>query len=290
MPIHFICPHCAAATDVDDQYAGQIGPCAHCGKEITIPRPEGDAPCCPRTTTTATRIILGVVLVVLAVGALATLLLPAVGNGRPAPQRMECANNLKQIALAMQNYHAAYKCFPPAYIPDKHGRPMHSWRVLLLPYLEHKDLYDRYRFNERWDSPNNRVVTDLAIGLFQCPSQSTSKEPTTNYMMVVGPNTISDGAHSRKIAEITDGPADTIMLVEVADSATWWAEPEDLYFDKLNFRINAGKRTEISSYHPGGANVAFCDGSVHFLSDSTNPQLVKAMLTIDEAEKAPSPD
>ena len=54
------------------------------------------------------------------------------------------------------------------------------------------------------------------------------------------------------------------MLVEVADSTRLWAEPEDLHFDKLDFTINGGKRQGISSYHPHGANVAFCDGSVRF--------------------------
>ena len=77
------------------------------------------------------------------------------------------------------------------------------------------------------------------------------------------------------------------MVVEVADSGTWWAEPHDLSFDQMNFKINNSKRQGISSYHPGGVNVAFCDGSVRFLNDSTNPQLVKAMLTIDGGEPIP---
>ena len=106
-------------------------------------------------------------------------------------------------------------------------------------------------------------------------------------MMVVGPHTISDGPHSRKAAEITDGLHNTIMLVEVADSGTWWAEPHDLRFDQINFKINSSKRQGISSYHPGGVNVAFCDGSVRFLRDSINPQLVRAMLTIDGGEQIP---
>jgi prepilin-type processing-associated H-X9-DG protein len=145
-------------------------------------------------------------------------------------------------------------------------------------------LYDRYRFDESWDSPNNRAITDLAIGLFQCPAQPATQEPTTNYVMVVGPHAISSGRESRKIAEITDGLANTIILVEVADSNIWWAEPNDLQFDRISFTINGSKRTGISSYHPHGANVAFCDGSARLLKDSTNPQLVKAMLTIDRGE------
>jgi prepilin-type processing-associated H-X9-DG protein len=187
----------------------------------------------------------------------------------------------------MHNYNQAYGCFPPAYLADKNGKPMHSWRVLLLPYMDQKALYDMYRFNEPWDSANNRRVTDLAIGLYQCSSEPDRKNPTTNYMMVVGPHMLSDGPHSKTLKEITDGTSNTIMVVEVADSGTWWAEPHDLNFEQMSFKINNSKRQGISSYHVGGVNVAFCDGSVRFLRDSTNPELVKAMLTIDGGEPIP---
>ena len=108
--------------------------------------------------------------------------------------------------------------------------------------------------------------------------------------MVVGPHTISNGRQARTVTEITDGLANTIMLVEVADSGTYWTEPKDLQFDQLNFAINSGKRQQISSYHRRGVNVAFCDGSVRMLKNSTNPQLVKAMLTIDGGETINPPD
>lgn len=208
-----------------------------------------------------------------------------------AQRRIACSNNLKQIALALHSYAEAYKSFPPAYIADKNGRPMHSWRTLLLPFFDDpslKSLYDRYRFDEPWDSPLNREVTNVAIGLFQCPSQPDVKDPITSYMMVVGPHTISDGPQGRTFGDIKDGLAHTILIVEVADSGTWWAEPEDLHFDQMGFKINNSKRQGISSYHAGGANVAFCDGAVQFLPDATNPELVKAMLTIDGGEHAVS--
>ena len=179
---------------------------------------------------------------------------------------------------------------PPAYVADKHGKPLYSWRVLLLPYLGHQDLYEQFRLDEPWNSEDNRQVGDLAIALFQCPARSDMKLPTTNYLMVVGSHTISDGPEARKITEITDGLTDTIMLVEVADSLVYWAQPEDLHFDELKFIINGNKRQEIGSYHQHGANVAFCDGSVRLLKKSTNPQLVKAMLTIDGGERIPPSD
>jgi prepilin-type processing-associated H-X9-DG protein len=216
--------------------------------------------------------------------------LPVGAATRDAENQALCVHNLQQIAMAMREYEAAQGSFPPAYIVDIRGKPLYSWRVLLLPYLGQQDLYDRYHLDEPWDSENNRAVTDLAVELFQCPAQPDTKSPTTNYVMVVGPHTISNGRQSRTVTEITDGLANTIMLVEVADSDTYWAEPRDLQFDKLSFAVNGGKRQQISSYHRRGVNVAFCDGSVRMLKNSINPQLVKAMLTIDGGENVNPPD
>ncbi len=222
---------------------------------------------------------------------LALLFLPALLQDREAERRLPCLSmNLKHIAVAMLNYENTYKSFPPAYIADKHGRPMHSWRTLILPFFDDpslKSLYDRYRFDEPWDSAHNKDVTNIELDIYQCPSQPNSKDPTTNYMVVVGDHAYSDGPHGRKTADIKDGMTHTIMLVEVADSSTWWAEPVDLDFNKMSFKINGSKRQGISSYHSGGANVAYFDGGVRCLSNTTNPELVKAMITIDGAEKTP---
>jgi hypothetical protein len=296
VPIHFTCPHCGVATDVDEKCAGQEGPCAHCGQAITIPFAGGGVSAPSRNAATKTTVIVAVALsvAVLVAGVIVGWLRSAASGDQEVACRMQCVDHLKLIAQAMLQYEAANGCFPPAYIADKHGRPMHSWRVLLLPYLGQQDLYDLYRFDERWDSAHNRAVTDLTIGLFQCPSQPATKQPTTNYMMVVGPHTISSGRESQKIAEITDGLTNTIMVVEVADSATWWAEPVDLQFDKMKFSINGSRRQGISSYHPPdqpeGVNAAFCNGSVRWLKNSTNPALIKAMLTIDGGETVPASD
>jgi prepilin-type processing-associated H-X9-DG protein len=295
MPVHFVCPHCRAETIVADRFSGQSGPCAQCGQTIlipAIPAMAGDPAYRPQSSTKIVLIILGVVglVVVMFIGLMVALLVPAVSAAREAAKRAQCANNLKQISLAMTNYQETYGCFPPAYIADKDGKPMHSWRVLLLPYLEQQQFYDQYRFDEPWDSLNNKKITDLAMRVFQCPDQSDPTKPTTGYVMIVGPHTLSNGPNSRKVSDITDGVSNTIMLVEVPDSDIPWAEPRDLDFKQLDFKINSGKRPCIGSNHPRGAYVSFCDGSVHFLNDSIDPQIVKAMATIDDGEKVPARD
>src|SRR4051812_10595310 len=78
----------------------------------------------------------------------------------------QCLGHLKEIGIALHNYHADYGVFPPAYVADASGRPLHSWRVLILPYLEQKPLYNRYNFSEPWDGPNNRRLASQMPGVY----------------------------------------------------------------------------------------------------------------------------
>ncbi len=96
--------------------------------------------------------------VIVVIGILIGLLLPAVQSARESAPCAQCSNNMHNITLALLNYEAKFHSFPPAYVADKNGRPMHSWRVLILPFLEYDDLYKQYNFNEPWDGPNNRKL------------------------------------------------------------------------------------------------------------------------------------
>jgi prepilin-type processing-associated H-X9-DG protein len=207
--------------------------------------------------------------------------------------RAHCANEIQQIGLAMHCYHQAYGRLPPAYTTDSDGRPLLSWRVLLLPYLGCEDLYKKVRLNEPWDSPHNYCkVFDEAKGptyQFHCcsatdPESETNPESETSYVMVVGPDTISDGPHSVNLGDITDGTANTIMVVEIKNSGIHWAEPRDLDFASMSFRINDPNGKGISSDHPGVAYVVFADGHVGCLADNLDSKLVKALLTINGGE------
>ncbi len=305
MSINFTCPHCGTTTEVADQYAGQSGPCAHCGKMVTVPPPGGmsppsDAGMTPRRgmgTGAIVAIVLAVVAVVALVcgGVLVALLLPAVQAAREAARRITCNNNLKQIGLAMHNYEMKYKCLPPAYIPDKNGKPMHSWRVLILPFMEEEGLYRQYRFSEPWNSPHNRALAAQMPRVYACPSEGPASSLETSYAMIVGPHTISDGPTARSLAAFRDGLSNTIMVAEAANAHINWMEPRDLDAKKMQFRIGGNgnpnaSRNEISSPHFNGANVLFCDGSVLFLRSSTDPKQVEAMTTIDGGETVKRPD
>lgn len=289
MSIQFTCPHCGLQTDVADEYAGQSGPCARCGKTITVP-PVGMGPPVmgpPQRSSGPTVLIIVLVaalgVAVVCGGILVALLLPAVQAAREAARRSQCSNNLKQIALAMHNYHDVYGCFPPAYVADETGKPLHSWRVLLLPFLEQQALYEAYNFDEPWDSPANQQIASTVVPVYNCPS-TTMPGPQTSYVMLVGPNTISDGASCTSIADITDGSSNTAMVIEATGSGIGWAEPRDLDATKITFQVNEPLGGEVESPHPGGVQCALCDGSVRFLSEMMEPEQLRALSTIDGGE------
>jgi prepilin-type processing-associated H-X9-DG protein len=281
--IAFTCPQCGAQTNVEDRYAGQTGPCRSCGATITIPgtsaQPFSAVPPPPRGSSSAPIIGIALVCVVLGVfvcgGILVALLLPAVQAAREAARRSQCNNNLKQIGLALQTYNDIYGTFPPAYIPDANGKPMHSWRVLILPFMEQKSLYDRYNFDEPWDGPNNRQLSAMIPASYHCPADPAGT--STNYAVITGPGTMFDGETAATGMSITDGTSNTIMVVETTAGMNWM-EPRDLDLNTMTLQVNASP-AEISSHHPGGANILFADGHTTFLQQSILAQVLRALIT-----------
>jgi prepilin-type processing-associated H-X9-DG protein len=289
MPIDFTCPHCGTVMRVADQYLGQTGPCTSCGKMVTI---SSGKPVSAGGSSTG--VIVMIVLLIAGIGFLAcggvlvALLLPAVQSAREAARRAQCSNNLKQIALALHNYHDTYRSFPPAYTVDENGNPLHSWRTLILPFLEQSALYGQIHLNEPWNSEHNQTISQIVIPTFCCPSDSRQPaSPNTCYMAIVGAGTIFEGATPVPISDILDGTSNTIMVAEVDDSSTSWMAPVDLNLDQMQMRINGGP-TEIRSHHPGGANVAMGDGSVRYISQTIDPQTLRNLTTRNDGVAVPS--
>jgi prepilin-type processing-associated H-X9-DG protein len=292
MPISFTCPHCGLTINVDDQYAGQSVSCVRCKKAVTMPGTPpsgGGEPPEPRAKHRFTVVELLVVITV--IGILTALWQPVRSTSREDGRRDVCANNLKQIGLAIHLYNDKYGSFPPAYIADENGKPKHSWRVLILPFMDYGNLYAEYNFDEPWNSPHNMALAAKMPIEYHCPKDPTpAASGITSYAMLVGPHAFSDGPTARHIADITDGLDKTIMVVEVVGAGINWLEPRDLEVDKMTFRIKhpgnepATDVTDISSGHPHVANVLFCDGSVQSLPDDIDPKLLEALTTIDGGE------
>ena len=196
-----------------------------------------------------------------------------------------CAYNMRQIVEALHNYHADHACFPPAYIADKNGKPMHSWRALLLPYMDCGGLNKVYDFTERWDGPKNKKLLALRPGYYACPDDPTSNTPgaqQANYFAVMGPNAGWAGDHPRKLGDFSSRASDTIMLVEVANSGISWMEPRDVSIEALQTAgTNSPALVPSSNHHAvqdgffltyehsTGFDAAMADGEVQFILPGT---------------------
>jgi hypothetical protein len=210
------------------------------------------------------------------------LLPPACAIPRFVADRAQCRNNLRVLGIAMHSYHDAYGSFPPAYLADRNGRPMHSWRVLLLPFMDHRDLYQTYRFDEPWDGPHNQSLASRMPEGFHCPADTDSRS-NTSYFVVVGPKTVFPGSKPVRIADIEDGTSNTILLVEAADSGINWLEPQDMSYVEAVRGINPKSGWGISSRHKErGAQVVLADGFATFLADETSVEQLRRLLERDD--------
>jgi hypothetical protein len=205
---------------------------------------------------------------------LISLLKPSVASARTAARRAATTNNFKQIALAMHNYHDTHKSFPAVASYDDGGKPLLSWRVHILPYLGHEKLYRQFRLDEPWDSEHNRKLIDQMPRVYSSPASKLRGKGRSSCVLVVGQQTVFPGREAIPIKEIKDGTSNTILAVEVADEhAVVWTKPQDLPFDPENPRKGLG------GLFPDGFIAAFCDGSVHFLANDIDPEVLCALLT-----------
>ena len=208
-------------------------------------------------------------------GVLIALLLPAVQSAREAARRAQCTNNLKQMGLAMLNYESATSAFPKPALTDKDGKPLLSWRVAILPYIEQAGLYNRFHLDEPWDSPHNKELIKEMPTTFVCPSRPNLEPGTTTYRVFVGEGALFEKGKDTRIAQITDGTSNTIMICESNEAVPWTKPDAELPFDpeaKPSF-FGAG------SVHPGGFNALFADGSARFIKITIDLNVFKALIT-----------
>ena len=291
-------------------------------------------------------------LVVIAIiGILVGLLLPAVQAAREAARRMQCTNNLKQLGLAMHNFEGVYGGLP------YHGTdsvPQHGWGALILPYLEQTNVQNLYSFDHNWCDEVNQEAINHPLPVYQCPS-TPGGERTVSFPAEVpsgdagGPYPLvsswlaSDyiaprGARDpvvypvekkregalghgdyRRIAAITDGTSNTLMVTEVAGRPehwirgvkqgqvpnyywggwNWWywvgpwASYNSIWFKSYKVdgmstvgpcAVNCNNSDSAYSFHRQGINAVFADGSVRFISESTDVPTFFGLITLDNGE------
>jgi hypothetical protein len=218
----------------------------------------------------------------LLLGLLLLLYAPASRVGSQLERVPGCREQLRQIALALKQYRAEHGRLPPPYTHDAAGRPLHSWRALILPYLPGTGTVSgRYRYDEPWDGPNNRRLHGESCPAFRCPADDQANASATSYLAVVGPG--SAWQQAATTGDAADAP-DRLLVVEVADSAISWYEPRDLAAESL---CPAGQSAQaagkaLASRHKDrgnrGAFVIFASGEVRFVEADVRAELLRRWL------------
>lgn len=220
-------------------------------------------------------------------GILLALLLPAVQAGREASRRSQSMNNMKNIMLAIHNIADQEKQFPPDDIRDATGKPLLSWRVRILPYLEQQALYDQFHLDEPWDSPHNKALIEKMPVYFQEPSSGIAqKQGLTHYLGVKGAAfSFASEPREQSLASFRDGTSNTIMLVQVNDErATPWTKPDDWEWNEKNPLGGL-----VPTIHPGVFLTAFADGHVQAINSDVGLDRFKAALTRAGGEAVEAP-
>ena len=208
------------------------------------------------------------------IGVLTGMLLPAVQSAREAARRMSASNNLKQIGLAIHNYHSAYRKLPPRAITAVDGTPLLSWRVAILPFVEQQALYEQFHLDEPWDSPHNLPLSKIMPEVYIDPSIPEQGNRTV-FQSPYGEGTMLGViGEQRRFRDTLDGLSNTIMVFETSrDESVVWSKPEDVVVSTENpFNVTG-------NIHVGGFHALLGDGAVRFLTNSVQPKTLNAMIT-----------
>jgi hypothetical protein len=257
--------------------------------------------------------ITGIILGTLGTVCIPLLVIPGAQKVRLAAARVQSQNNLKQLALGMQNFHEQTGQFPPAVVYDRDGKPLYSWRVLLLPYVEQDALYREFHLNEPWDSPHNKALLPRMPKVY-AQAAVPADQSVTFYQVFDGPGAIFDSdkskglkpffppglgafggpgpaaapqaaapalmqsVSSRRLTDITDGTSNTIVIVEAGDPVPW-TKPVDLRWDPN------GPLPKLGGLFNGRFDAALADGSVRFIDPRyTSEKTIRAAITANGGE------
>jgi hypothetical protein len=236
----------------------------------------------PRKNNNTVAIVVGILagmffMLLICGGIMAALMLPALQAAREAARRMSCSNNMRQVGIALLNYESVYRSLPPAYTVDANGKPLHSWRTLILPYMDQQALYSRIDLSKPWDHPDNEVARSAVIQAYSCPSTKLPPGHTL-YLAISDKKSVLAGSEAIKLSGISDGTSNTIMVYETtSQKSVHWMAPTD--GDMVDFVAAVTATNPKDHVHVHGCNCVFADCSVRFLSKSTQPETLKGLAT-----------
>jgi uncharacterized protein (TIGR03067 family) len=198
---------------------------------------------------------------------------------RLAAQKVQSSNNLKQMALALHTYHDTYNRLPGPAITDKQGKPLLSWRVAILPFIEQQQLYRQFKLDEPWDSEHNKKLLEKMPEIY-VPLRGKTKEPyTTYYQAFVGPGTAFEPNMRLTLgAGFPDGTSNTILLVE-AGEAVPWTKPTDLPYEPKK------ALPKLGGLFTDGFHIALADASTRWVSRGFDERIFRSAITRNGGEE-----
>lgn len=251
--------------------------------------------------------LIELLVVISIMGILVGLLLPAVQMARESARRIQCANNVKNIGLALHNFADAYRTLPAG--SESRLHTYHAWSGRILPYIEQAAIYAQLDFSKAWDANGTNVSASRKhVPLYICPSARLEFAGKQDYGGIVGtalvPLPAGTGPHDAfgcgtlirtsaeqpsavRFAGITDGLSMTLAVGESSDrnseGAGRWACGLNC-FSQNEATVGLGESGELFSFHPGGAEGLFADGHVQFLSRTMDKQVLGAICTRNGGE------
>jgi hypothetical protein len=200
-----------------------------------------------------------------------------------AAQDAQSTNNLKQIGLALHSYHDANGGLPPQTICDKKGKPLLSWRVAILPYIEQENLYKQFKLDEPWDSEHNIKLAEVKVKVFMLPGEKVEKLTLTPYRCFFGNGAAFDRLKMTKLTDFRDGTSNTLMVAEAAESVVW-TKPDDLEFSPKK------DMKELLRLSRDRITVLYGDGSVRRLNKSVAESTIKLLIQKSDGQVIPQLD
>jgi uncharacterized protein DUF1559 len=201
-----------------------------------------------------------------------------------AEQQQQSMRRLRELGRALLAHHDQMGTFPPAYMADPAtGKPLYSWRVLILPYLGQQALYDRFDKSKAWDAPENLAVSNTAVDAFKSPADPMAAANGVSYVAIIGEGCLFTGGRPLKLLDVLDGTSNTLAVIETRDIAGSWAAPIDLRLEGLRLELGTAA-DQIHSPYPHGLQILRCDTSVGTVPAASVPDVLPRILSTGGGE------
>ncbi|EMI19743.1 secreted protein containing DUF1559 [Rhodopirellula maiorica SM1] len=200
---------------------------------------------------------------------------------RQDAQRRQTINNFKQLALAIHNFHGKHGFLPGKYTVDAEGRPLLSWRVALLPYLDQASLYAKFKLDEPWDSERNRPLSEQMPQVFEVAGDDLAAGHSRIRLPVIAGGLWAGEGPPRTLRNMIDGTSNTVWIATAPPSAAvTWTKPDD-------WKLEEAKLSDQFFADQSDAIVSFADGSARALTPTIAAETLKALLTMAGGEVVP---